>query len=193
MSTNLIIPASRPKLAEAKLFDLLESFPTLKLAEPVFMVGIRGFFGSSNRRGVYDDALFVVSQNGYFCYNWNMDPGLHGYNPNAEKGYATLAPNRVHRWRQGIHRGRYRAFVQAERFTVIRDAYTLGGRHFASITETGWFGINGHAGNVNGTSSEGCQTAPGPQFYEMRDLTFSIMDRHNRADIQYLPIDRDKL
>lgn len=193
-------PKYKPNMTEPELRKLLAThFPNAPTHEGVMLVGIRGFFAKefgnpkTNDRGVYDDALFVLSKRGYFVFNWNMDPNGFGYNARAGKGFANLKCNRIHRWKKGMHKSSYWAFVQAEPFTVVRDAYTRNGRHYPSITETGMFGIHGHEGGDTGTSSEGCHTAPKPQWPELKTIVYALMTFFKQGTIAYLPIDLSEL
>src|SRR5262245_48185267 len=101
-----------------------------------------------NDRGIYDDALFIVSPETFVAFNANVDPSVF------RRGIAALEAGGV-RYKLGIHglsrpaAQCYKALVQAGPVTVRRDE---------TGNDTGWFGINIHRGGVSGTSSLGCQT-----------------------------------
>src|SRR5687767_15374666 len=124
-----------------------------------------------NDRGIYDDALFVISPNAYATFNANTDPARHGINPKIGKPYALLKPGRW-LYRKGKHKlndpNGYAAFIQAGDVTVIRDP----GDGKPAWEETGRFGVNGHRGGRLSTSSEGCWTIWPDQWEAMRALAY---------------------
>lgn len=152
----------------------------------VCLVGIRGYYRDTmgapgrNDRGIYDDAIVLITQNVAASFNANVDPSLSGKNRKIGKGYASLKPG-VWRYKIGLHginRGNpYKALVQAGPVTVLRD----GGPE-----ETGWFGINIHKGGYSTTSSEGCQTLPLAQWPAFIALVESEMKRNNAKTISYV-------
>ncbi len=118
---------------------------------PLYLVGIRGYYHDDhgdNRRGIYDDALFLISPNLFAAFNANTDPTI------SREGVAVLEPG-LWWYKLGIHglsrplSKRYEALVQAAEVTVRRDRTGL---------DTGEFGINIHRGQPDNTSSLGCQT-----------------------------------
>lgn len=133
----------------------------LSLAEnPVVVVGVRGYYletmgnAAGNDRGIYDDAIFLVTPSFFGAYNGNTDPSTrrsgHGFGPS--KGMARLMPGvwQVHQF--DLHKGKYLALCQrAGDVTVMRDGNP-------DYLHAGRFGINIHRGGYNTTSSEGCQT-----------------------------------
>jgi lysozyme len=134
-----------------------------------------------NDRGIYDDALILVTPNVHAAFNANVDPGAYGINPKVRKGYASLKPG-VYRYKLGKHglrRGNpYTALVQSGPVTVQRD----GGQE-----ETGFFGINVHAGSRTRVSSEGCTTLPpGPNWDGFIALVQAEMKRNNAKTLSYV-------
>src|SRR5690606_11274540 len=117
-----------------------------------------------NDRGIYDDAIFVLTPTGYYTFNGNTDPSRYraGYGLGSRKGMACLKAG-IHRYKIGTHNpskspaSRYKALVQAEPVTVIRDGNP-------PYEHTGWHGINIHRGGDKTTSSLGCQTIPPSQW-----------------------------
>jgi len=159
-----MIPATTPKI----LIDALQSRLAKKgihlLEEldisPVLIVGIRGYYLDTmgvpgiNDRGIYDDAMIIISASCFATFNGNTDPS------GRKKGRATLLPG-VWRgvYKFDTHRGRtlqYPAICQRlGPVTVVRDGVGK---------DTGMFGINIHKGGYTTTSSEGCQTVPPQQW-----------------------------
>jgi hypothetical protein len=184
-----MIPSSRPK---QKKDDTLRVVKAHKVTDPVVLVGVRGYYSKmaapkgANSRGVYDDALILVSSGGdvHATFNASVDPDLHGKNPKVGKGYASLKPG-VYRYKLGLHgirRGNpYKALVQAAPVTVVRDC---------GIEETGWYGINVHRGagpNSRGPGSEGCTVVPpGAQWNAFIALVESELKRNNAKTISYV-------
>ena len=155
-----MIPTSRPKQSKADTFELIRDVDA-----PVIILGVRGYyraFGKDplrNEINVYDDALFVWSENGYMTFNANTDPSI------SRPRVAKLKPG-IWQYRLGTHNiskpksSQYPALVQAAPVTVIRQN---------AGEDTGWFGINIHRGGRSTTSSLGCVTLPvlqWTQFYE---------------------------
>lgn len=188
LTMSLFLP-KRPDLPIAEIQKVIDH---RKPKTRVVWVGLRGYYADGqegNKRGVYDDAMFVVRLNDVgqiaecYRFNGNTDPSVF------RKGIAVLKPGNW-LYKIGIHglskpaNRRYRALVQAAAVTVVRDG---------KGEDTGWFGINGHRGGWNTTSSEGCQTVHPAQFGEfMRKvehclnvagesfLTYVLMDEHDR-------------
>lgn len=149
---------------------------------PCFLVGMRGYYlnsmGAPNRndRGIYDDAIFLVSHNAFASFNANVDPST------TRKGIATLGTG-IWRYRIGVHglhkapEKRYKALVQAAPVRVLRDG---------QVDETGYFGINIHRGSRTSTSSLGCQTIYPTQWDAFIALVESEMKRAGLREILYL-------
>jgi lysozyme len=176
---SAILPSGRPRIERKAIEQMLHQ---AKVTDGVAIVGIRGYYRDSmgalgtNDRGLYDDALIVVSPAGFLAFNGNVDPSV--YRP----AIAVLQPG-VWRYKIGIHglskpvAQRYKALVQAAPVTVLRDK---GG------VDTGMFGINIHRGGVNGTSSLGCQTIPPAQWPAFIALVESELKRAGQATVPYL-------
>lgn len=161
------LPASRPRASRSALISAVQATHSgYDFAGGLTIVGIRGYFRDTlgavgrNDRAMYDDALFLVSDDAFVAFNANTDPSGYrkGKGFGAGKGMASLNPGRWPVYRFDKHNGKYDAVCQrAGPVTVTRD----GDPPYA---ETGMFGINIHRGGVNGTSSEGCQTIPPDQW-----------------------------
>jgi hypothetical protein len=178
-----MIPSARPKQKKEATIELLKKH---KVADPVCLVGVRGYYSKMgptphNDRGLYDDALILVSSGGdtYATFNANVDPSAYGRNPKINKPYAVLKAG-VWTYRLGLHgirRGNpYKALVQGAPVTVLRD----------DKEETGWFGINIHKGSRNSTSSEGCQTLPPQQWDAFITLVDTELKRNNAKTVSYV-------
>ena len=136
------------------------------------------FAPAGNNRGVYDDAIFIVSPNTHSTFNANVDPSIF------RKGIATLKPG-AYKFRRGNHGisrpgGGYPAFrpaTKGEALPVLRDG-----------VEKPWPGIaiNIHRGGRNGTSSEGCQTIPPAQWDAFYALVDSEMKRAGVKTFDYI-------
>lgn len=164
-------PAARPQATFADVMKrVIKSHPRPALPA-VFVVGVRGYYRDglgakgANDRGIYDDALFLISPNRISAFNANTDPSRvrKGKGTGAGKGMARLKAGLYRAHQLGQHRagtpGAHQALVQrAGEVTVIRDGVD------GDYEETGSFGINIHRGGVTTTSSEGCQTLPPDQW-----------------------------
>ncbi len=172
-----MLPPSRPRMSLAELEDILRPFAIDRAKYPILVVGIRGYYRDTmgvpgtNDRGIYDDAIMLVTPNVFMACNGNTDPtAARG----AVTGRASLKPGFYTMWRLGLHKGQYLAFCQRAGECIVKRDNTEG---FAAGTEhpkyglclgsgfwRGYFGINGHRGGQNTTGSEGCQTLPEPQW-----------------------------
>ena len=178
-----MIPKNRPRIERKDTEQLLR---LRKVSDPVCLVGIRGYYRDTmgavgkQDRGIYDDAIILVSPNVHAAFNANVDPGAYGKNPKIGKGYASLKPG-VYRYKLGRHGLRsgnpYRALVQGNPVTVSRD----GGED-----ETGYFGINIHKGSNRSVSSEGCQTIPPAQWPAFITMVETEMKRNNAKTLSYV-------
>jgi hypothetical protein len=139
--------------------DLLMMWPELRYMTRSFILGVRGYWalegGSLNKRGIFDDAIFVFGRNVFKGFNASTDPD------DAQKGRAVLEPG-TYEYQIGIHNRsaapprRHMALVQAGKVKIKRDG--------ESGTQEGFFGINIHRGGKLRPGSEGCQTIPFEQW-----------------------------
>ena len=152
------------------------------VTDNVALVGCRGYYrltAAENQRGVYDDAIFLLTPETFAAFNANVDPSIF------RTHIATLRKG-LWRYKVGIHGlskppvQRYTALVQAGEVTVERDG---------EKPETGWFGINIHRGGVTGTSSLGCQTIVPDQWPAFIELVRSELARHGQKVVPYLVVD----
>jgi len=178
--------------------------------EKVILLGIRGFFDPAmgNKRGVYDDAVFLITDEGIEGFNFNTDPSidrpgiavlqdgkydytqdLHGVHHlnlkdiNDKVLYNTLIAH--HKDLTPIP-GKilpYFAFRQAGPVLLKRD-----GDSDAALdgwpSAPAWIDI--HKGGVNTTSSEGCQTVFPDQWEDFRDKGYAGMDKNSMHKISYV-------
>lgn len=173
-------PASKPKRTQAELRALIAPFNIDRTKNPLVIVGIRGYYKNTmgqpgvNDRGMYDDALFIDSEEAFAAFNGNTDPSRYkaGFGTGASKGMAKLKPGLWHVYKFDIHNGKYEAICQrAGKVTVIRDGDP-------PYEDTGaGFGINIHRGGYNGTSSLGCQTIHPDQWPSFIALATDIAKR----------------
>jgi lysozyme len=144
-----IVPPSKPKITHELAVSLLSQYA---ITEPVAVLGDRGYYRDTmgepgtNDRGIYDDAIVIVTPTAFAAFNANTDPSA--WRP----GIASLKAG-VWRYKLGTHHPgtpkAYPCLVQAGPVTVHRDE---GG------DDTGEFYIHIHRGGYNTTSSLGCQT-----------------------------------
>lgn len=179
----MITPTSRPKQSERRTAQILTDYG---IRDAVALLAVRAYYLRSmgdpdaNDRGLYDDAIFLVSPSAYMAFNANTDPSIQ------RAGVAVLSPG-VWRYTPGTHglskprAQRYRALVQADEVTVIRD-----GRG----PDTGMFGINIHRGGTNTTSSLGCQTIPPAQWPAFMPLVDDQLARYGQKTLPYVLIER---
>ena len=114
-------------------------------------------------------------------YTATTSPGTFSKLYNS-KGDAHLINGR-YGYKKGKHNG-YDALVQAEEFTVWRDPEKSGVRYETSLVESGWFGINLHAGGISkevSNWSAGCQVIWGGRdidspFLEFMQNVNSLLD-----------------
>jgi lysozyme len=162
-----------------------ESYPEYDTEKEVLLLGFRGYYRDSmgaigrNDRGIYDDALFILSPYVFASFNANTDPSIYrkGSGTSSNKGVALLNPG-IWLYQKGIHRG-YAAFTQAAPVVVTRDGTP-------PYEDTGYFGINIHKGGTNSTSSLGCQTLYAPQWESFKSLLYSELSRVGQKKFKYI-------
>jgi hypothetical protein len=178
-----IVPAARPKLSRGAAEFILAS---KQVAAEVVLLGMRGYYRDSmgkvgeNDRGLYDDAIFLLSRESFTAFNANVDPSAY------RRGIATLKPG-VWKYKVGIHglskpkAQRYEALVQAGPVTVMRDGQG---------EDTGMFGINIHRGGLHGTSSLGCQTIVPAQWAAFMALVKQELKRAGQTVLPYVLVEQ---
>ena len=197
-----IIPGSRPNQPREMTDEILRKNG---VTDPVVLLGVRGYYcgtefnPSENLRGVYDDAIFLVTPTKYLTFNANTDPS--GYRPghgneDAGKGMATLCPQVV-RFKLGLHKGKTPALLEAGMVHVLRDADSQVPEHFIIkqgerrfYKAFGNFGIDLHPGGIEHTGSLGCQTIPPSEWAEFYAECESAMKRAGMETINYLLVEK---
>jgi lysozyme len=178
----MMVPRSRPQQKREASEKILTK---AGVTDAVSLLGIRGYYLNSmgkpkvNDRGIYDDAIFIVSPNAYVSFNANTDPSVH------RKGIASLLPGlyRYRKGRHGISSGpgypALRPATKNEALPVWRDneGQSIG------------YHINIHRGGNNTTSSLGCQTIVPAQWQAFISLVYEEMDRYGQKTIPYLLIE----
>lgn len=189
-----MIPKTRPKMALTEVSIILHKNKLDPRKEGCVLVGIRGYYKNTmgkpgvNDRGIYDDAMFVVSPDCFVAFNANTDPSRirKGRGKGSEKGMASLKTGLYRAHNVGYHKKIYPALRQGSgEVTVIRDGID------GDYEDTGRFGINIHPGGINGTSSEGCQTIPrqGGQWDAFIALVVSQLKKYNQKVVPYLLVE----
>ncbi len=180
---SAILRSGRPRLDRNAAEQILH---TSKVTSEVAIIGIRGYFRDTmgqrgvNDRGIYDDALFIISPAAFVSFNGNVDPSVYG------KAIAVLQPG-VWSYKLGIHglskpaAQRYKALIQAGAVTVRRDQAGY---------DTGYFGINFHRGGRTSTSSLGCQTVPPDQWPAFIALVEVELKRAGVSELKYVLTDQ---
>ena len=148
----------------------------------VFNLAVRGYrfktMGNPERNdvGIFDDAFFLVTPDGFYPENANTDPSAF------KKGVSVLNLG-VHLYKKGKHKiaspNGYAAFRPAtkdEGLPVTRDGQ---GQSIG-------YAINIHRGGNYTTSSLGCQTIPPAQWEAFRSLVYSLMDRNGQKTVPYV-------
>lgn len=173
-------PLYRPAQADVVTYAVLDAFshltPSPRRFDKVKILFVRGYFRDSmgkagrNDRGLYDDAVFVVTPEGVQPFNANADPS------SWKKGRATLKADQSLFYRLGLHGysrpdGPYPALRQAAPMTVLRDG---GGE------QTGTYWTNLHRGGTTGTSSVGCLTIPPFQWDEFYGLVSGLIKKYGQ-------------
>lgn len=167
--------------------EVIEKVKGMDINYPVFWVAIRGYYldtmgkKGENDRGIYDDAVFLITPSSFFAWNSNTDPSK--YRP----GVAKLVPG-IHLYKKGKHGisrpgGGYDAYRPAtpdESLPVTRDGKP--GIHKG-------IAINIHKGSYNGTSSEGCQTIYPDQWLHFKRTSDDAMDLEGQKVIPYVLIE----
>jgi lysozyme len=175
-----ILPQSRPQQKREISEKMIRS---AGVTDQVVLLGIRGYYLDSmgekgkNDRGIYDDAIFVVSPSTYSTFNANTDPSIF------RAGIAVLKTG-VHRFKKGNHGisrpdGGYPALRPANReesLPVTRDG----------SGDSMGIAINLHRGSYNSTSSAGCQTIYPAQWDSFINLVYGEMNRYSQKTIPYV-------
>lgn len=179
-TVSKIAPRFTPQAKLARIAPIIAHIDRKQF--PVVLVGVRGYYRDTmgkagvNDRGIYDDAIFLISPDSFNSFNANCDPGAFA------RGIANLRPGTWF-YKIGIHglskpkAQQYKALVQAADVTVLRDG---------KGEDTGRFGINIHRGGVSKVSSLGCQTIVPTQWQHFIAAVETEMKKHGQKIIPYV-------
>lgn len=173
---------TKPKLTEPDARALIVPF---NLTDKVIILGIRGYYKKTmgdpakNDRGIYDDAIFIITPDIFESFNANTDPSVF------RKRIATLKPG-VHRYRKGNHgisKGpgypALRPATPGEKLPVTRDG----------VGDSEGIAINIHKGGFKTTSSEGCQTIHPNQWNRFISQVYHWMDEYSQRTVPYVLVE----
>jgi len=153
--------------------ELKKEFTRLGYQFPKFhLVGIRS---KANKPNEFDDLIGLVEDTRVSWYTATTNPGTYWLkNLLNPKGTAVLKPGQyLDSWKLGLHKGKYKALVQAKPITVFRDGDKDIIAEETSVTDKGLFGINIHRANPSAISrfidkwSAGCQVLNNPSQFNM--------------------------
>jgi len=139
-----------------------------KIYEEPFKLNIVGIRNVDSQPNKFDDTLFAFWKNEkndwqVETYPITTDTGTYWLlNPMSNQGSAMLKEGQyVDAYRQGYHKGGYKALTQEKPVTVYRDYDRNAVFDISDKTETGIFGINIHKAGENSQDvnkwSAGCQ------------------------------------
>lgn len=178
---------TRPKITREEAIKLIDSF-NLKLQEKVKFLGIRGYYKDTmgkpgeNDRGIYDDAICIISPAGFITFNGNTDPSTY------RTGMAVLKTPQVIWYKRGIHgisgSHPHAAWRQDSNVSVTRD----GKGEFTDTPQTR-FWTNLHSGGHFNTGSAGCQTIIKDQWQEFQLLGYKVQDQYKQERVPYFLIE----
>lgn len=164
-----------PQLTRGEALYMVESAGVDFAKEKAVILAIRGYYKrtmgdpNKNDRGIYDDAMFVISEYNYSAYQANTDPSIY------KVGTAVLCEG-VYDVVKHMHKGQYPAWQ------IILDHITRDG---GNKVEIGRHGINIHHGGI-GTWSEGCQTLPPDTWGDFQRLTYNLADSLKKKSLKYI-------
>ncbi len=144
------------------------------------IIGIRNTETASDK---FDDELHVLFKNDknkweQAKYTITTDPGTYWLNnPLQVDGTAILKQGQyVNAYRIGLHKGQYKALVQAKPITVIRDYDRNAILDFNNGRESkGLFGVNIHRASIHGATKKVGQWSAGCQVFEKNNEFIQFM------------------
>lgn len=187
------IPPSKPQVILKNIERLMarKGYDSLIKQGEIYCVAVRGYYlntlGAPNENdlNMYDDMVCWFAPNGLSAYNFNTDPTRFGWNKNAGRYMAQLAPG-MYRFVMRKHKGKYDAFGQGDNPVTV---YRRDSRGRVVSVEEGLFGINIHSGGDNTTSSEGCQTVPPSQWLPFKEIGYSLLRGAGQKTFRYALFD----
>jgi hypothetical protein len=208
MPTYGFVPDIRPRITEEELMLLLGQKGIILNFDyhPIYVIGIRGYYlnwmgiEAKNDRGIYDDAIFIVSKHLYKAFNGNTDPARfkegYGFDEDTH-GIASLNTGIWNVYQLDFHKPEHseKYFALCQRggnVTVTRDG--IDGKNYE---DTGNFGINIHRGGYNKVSSLGCQTIYPEQWNEFIDSISDLASGYfkenwKQTNIPYVLIEKNQ-
>lgn len=180
MTAKQMLPPGKPQLSRE---DALRKLDTFSLAGyRVKLLGIRGYFKKTmgdplkNDVGIYDDAIFIVSDKAFLPFNANTDPSR------MIKDVAVLKLGGPYLYRIGLHnvQNPYEALRQYGNVTVIRN-----GTVEVTDSPANRFFIDIHKGGYGTTSSLGCQTIHPSMWDDFLHNLKSELKKNNQTIIPY--------
>lgn len=152
--------------------------------DDVKVFAIRGYYKNTmgkpgaNDRGLYDDALSIISPDGIKTFNGNTDPRKYGV------GVGMLLPG-VYRFKPGLHGYKrkggpipaFRTNNKREVLPVVRDGQK-------GIKEG--VTINIHPGGEYEVNSIACQTVIKSQWPEFYKYLIAQLKKYNQVDFPYM-------
>lgn len=182
LHNNLSVMLTAEQITQAD-FEKYSS-KSLIIAEPVYVVAIRGYYRDTMGRegindfGIYDDCFCLVAPNYYKTFNANTDPSKQ------KKDISTLIPG-LHYFKQGLHGFNrptppYKAFrpdTPDESLPVVRHGQV-------GVKQAQY--INIHRGGEQYTNSAGCQTTRPEQYSEWQTNAYTLMNNEGQKRLPYL-------
>lgn len=196
---SIPIPPSKPKASLAVVTSSAnDAWDNANPGTPLpdlYVLAVRGYYRDSmgkqgaNDHGIFDDAFFIVSPNGFTAWNGNTDSTRTGWNAGAGKFMARLRTG-VWTYRRLKHKmsspNGYMAFGQGSNVVTV-DRVDKDGN--VKQIETGCFGINLHRAGINTTSSEGCLTVPQEQWVSFRSTLDEALEKAGKISFPLILID----
>lgn len=142
----------------------------------------------------YNDSIIVFGTS-LRAFLGSVDPGNYYTNQPLDADGCAHLLNGHWSYQLGTHRG-HPALVQAAPVTVWRDRNRDQARDPHELTESGWFGINIHAGGTSlrvGPNSAGCQILHGGWGGEAWRTFYGLCERSGQARFDYWLIDSQTL
>ena len=169
-----MIPQERPKLTREEAVKHFEApYGGLDFDKfPLYRLSIRGYYKKSigapdkNDFGVYDDAIFLITKDGFWAFNANTDP--------SKKGVAMLIPGLYYAQGLDLHQNRYPALCQRLGSMEVWRYKPDGSRW----TDAGYFGVNCHSGGKTKTNSEACETIYPMQYGEFLHVVIQTVGKY---------------